>query len=154
MIFITVGTQAPFDRLIKLMDNWIKENKTECFAQVYKGSYKPLYMPYKEIISEQEYGEIFSKASVIVSHAGMGTIISALKNDKVLLTLPRLAEYKEHRNDHQVDTTKAFSEKGYIYPVYNEKDLLEHLSKLSELRCLKNVGDKASNDLIDFLKSI
>nr|WP_320021522.1 glycosyltransferase [uncultured Draconibacterium sp.] len=154
MIFITVGTQAPFDRLIKLMDNWIKENNMECFAQIYKGRYKPTHMSYKEIISEQEYGDIFNKASVIVSHAGMGTIISALKNDKVLLTLPRLAEYKEHRNDHQVDTTKAFSEKGYIYPVYSEKNLLEHLSRLSELRCLKNVGDKASNDLINFLKSI
>ncbi len=154
MIFITVGTQAPFDRLIKVMDEWAKNSGMECFAQIYNASYFPKYMPYQEMLSEKEYNEIFQKASIIVSHAGMGTIISALQNDKILLTLPRLAHFREHRNDHQMDTTRAFSEKGYIYPIFNEKDLLDHLKHINELHCLTHISRKANDTLLKFLKNL
>ena len=154
MIFITVGTQAPFDRLIKVMDDWAKENDVDCFAQIYHASYHPQHIPFKEMLSEKEYNDIFKKASVIVSHAGMGSIISALQNDKILLTLPRAVRFKEHRNDHQMDTTQAFSEKGYIYPIFNEEDLLAHLNRLEELRCLKNISGDANDNLINFLKDL
>lgn len=154
MIFVTVGTQAPFDRLIKLVDEWAKSSEVECFAQTSKGSYTPKYIEHKEFLTEQEFNEVFAKASVIISHAGMGTIISSLREGKTLLTFPRLAKYKEHRNDHQLATTKAFSQKGYIYPIFTEKHLKEHLSRLNELRCLKRIGDQANDDLLTFLRDI
>jgi len=154
MIFITVGTQAPFDRLIKVMDEWARENEAECFAQIYHADYQPKYIPFKEMLSEKEYNDIFQKATVIISHAGMGSIISALQNNKILLTLPRLVRFKEHRNNHQIDTTHAFSEKGYIYPIFNEDDLLNHLNRLDELRCLNEISGDANDNLIEFLKDL
>lgn len=153
MIFITVGTQAPFDRLIKVIDEWVSISGEECFAQISTGKYKPKHFNSKEYLTEQEFNEVFQKASVIISHAGMGTIISSLKEEKILLTLPRLLKYKEHRNDHQIATTEAFSEKGFIYPIFNEKDLEFHLNKLSELSCLKAIEDKANPDLLEFLEN-
>ncbi|WP_163712917.1 glycosyltransferase [Mangrovibacterium lignilyticum] len=154
MIFITVGTQAPFDRLIELVDQWACHSNMKCFAQTNKGKYIPKNIEHKEFLTEQEFNAHFNEAKIIISHAGMGTIISSLKNGKILLTLPRLAEFKEHRNDHQYATTKAFAQKEYIYPIYNESDLLKHLNKLSQLKCLKQIGDHADDDLLAFIKNI
>ena len=114
MIFITVGTQAPFDRLIKLIDEWAKGQDIKCFAQIANSKYKPKNIEFKTFLTEQEFTAVFEKATLIISHAGMGTIISSLRENKVILTLPRLAKFKEHRNNHQIATTRAFSEKGFI----------------------------------------
>lgn len=154
MIFITVGTQAGFDRLIKEVDDWLENKDIECFAQIGKSEYTPQNMNYKAYLTEQEFNEHFSLADFVISHAGMGTIISCLNKGKTLLTLPRLAQYREHRNDHQISTTKAFSQKGYIYPIYTNEDLLEHLEKFNDLSCLHRVDDYAQVSLTTYLKSL
>lgn len=153
MIFITVGTQAPFDRLVELIDTWPDINKYNCFAQIADTNYTPNNFPFTNYLNEQQFEELFNKAQVIISHAGMGTIISCLRSKKLILTLPRLAKYKEHRNNHQVDTTVAFSERGYLYPIFNEQNLIEHLSRLSEITCLKSIGKHADIELIHFIKN-
>ena len=50
-------------------------------------------------------------ADVIISHAGAGSIINALRNRKPLIIVPRLVEYGEHTNSHQVDLAKAMHER-------------------------------------------
>ena len=111
-IFVTIGTYQPFDRLIKIMDlislnhpNW------EFISQIGNGSYVPVNMKYERILSEDQFDHIFNESDVIVSHAGMGTIISCLERNKPILTLPRIAKYGEHINDHQLANAKIFSEK-------------------------------------------
>ncbi len=151
MIFITVGTQAPFDRLIEYLDKWPHIAKYECFAQIADAKYLPKNIPFEKFLTEEKFLEIFNRAAVIISHAGMGTIISCLYHQKKILTLPRLAEYREHRNDHQMDTTKAFSERGYIYPIFSERNLGDKLDHLSDLKCLKTIGKHADNPLINFI---
>lgn len=152
MIFITVGTQEPFDRLIKLMDEWAKGQDVKCFAQIANSKYEPKNIEFKTFLTEQEFTAVFEKATLIISHAGMGTIISSLGENKIILTLPRLLEFKEHRNDHQIATTKAFSDKGFIYPIFNENDLIKHLNMLPKLKPLKKIEDSANIELLDFLR--
>ncbi|CAG37935.1 glycosyltransferase [Desulfotalea psychrophila] len=152
MIFITVGTQAPFDRLVALIDKWPEINQYECFAQVANSKYIPQNIPFTNFLDERSFNERFDKAKIIISHAGMGTIISCLKSKKIILTLPRLGEYQEHRNNHQLDTTASLAERGYIYPIFNENDLVDRLSKLADLKCLKSIDDYASISLINFIK--
>ena len=55
---------------------------------------------------------------MIYAHAGMGTILSALKQDKPIIIVPRLASLKEHRNDHQIATAMRMDELGYVYVAY------------------------------------
>ncbi len=154
MIFITVGTQVPFDRLIKLIDRWAVNEKEEIFAQIGDGGYIPKNFPSMDFLDEDEYMDIFNKSSIIISHAGMGTIISCLEKEKLILTLPRLHKYKEHRNDHQIFTTKSLSQKGYIYPIFNEEDMIIYLDKIKNLRSLHANIARTRTGLIDFIKSI
>ncbi|HUQ96914.1 MAG TPA: glycosyltransferase, partial [Chitinophagaceae bacterium] len=97
----------------------------------------------------------FNKASLIVSHAGMGNIISALEREKPILVLPRLAQYGEHRNDHQMATAKVFEKLNYVYVAYNEQELQKKLQSVyqDDLKPLHKIGAIASPELINSIKA-
>ncbi|WP_176298259.1 glycosyltransferase [Vibrio sp. 05-20-BW147] len=109
MIFCTLGTQLPFDRLLKIVDDAaVKLPDIEFFAQIADSTYVPKNIRWEKEISESEYHSILAKSKLIIGHAGMGTIISALDYDIPLIMLPREFKLGEHRNDHQLATAKRF----------------------------------------------
>ncbi len=132
MIFLTVGTQFPFDRLVKSVDQAFDERliNEEIFAQIGETSYKPLNFESVVLLEKNVFDKRLREASSVISHAGMGTITMALKNHKPLLVMPRLKRYREHVNDHQVATARKFEELGHILAVYDAKDLPNRLRKL------------------------
>lgn len=150
MIFVTIGTQAPFDRLIKILDEVAPGLNEEIIAQTYHGEYKPKHIKTMDFIPPNEFNDIFSKARLVVAHAGMGTVISALTLDKPIIIFPRLASWSEHRNDHQMATTMRLNELGFVYAAYDKKQLCE-LIKRNDLKPLKHINDSASQSLIDSL---
>ncbi len=132
MIFLTVGTQFPFDRLIKSVDQAFDGRliNEEIFAQIGETSYKPLNFESVVSLEKNVFDKRLREASSVISHAGMGTITMALKNHKPLLVMPRLKRYREHVNDHQVATARKFEELGHILAVYDAKDLPNGIRKL------------------------
>ena len=150
MIFVTIGTQIPFDRLIEILDRIAPELDEEIYAQALRGKYKPKHFKLIDFIEPDEFEKVFAQARLIVAHAGMGTILSALRNSKPLVILPRLASLGEHRNDHQNATAQMIKEKKYAYVATNEKELRELLHM--DLRPLKKIGEFASESLVKSLK--
>jgi UDP-N-acetylglucosamine transferase subunit ALG13 len=132
MIFLTVGTQFPFDRLVKSVDQAFDGRliNEEIFAQIGETSYKPLNFESVVSLEKNVFDKRLREASSVIGHAGMGTITMALKNHKPLLVMPRLKRYREHVNDHQVATARKFEELGHILAVYDAKDLPNGLRKL------------------------
>lgn len=132
MIFLTVGTQFPFDRLVKTVDQAFDGRliNEEIFAQIGETSYKPLNFESVVSLEKNVFDKRLREASSVISHAGMGTITMALKNHKPLLVMPRLKRYREHVNDHQVATARKFEELGHILAVYDAKDLPNGIRKL------------------------
>lgn len=132
MIFLTVGTQSPFDRLVQAVDDAFDECSVdeEIFAQIGESSYKPRNFKSVASLEKKVFDEYLQEATGIISHAGMGTIAMALKNHKPLLAMPRMKRYKEHVNDHQVATAKKFEELGHILMAYREEDLPQKIEKL------------------------
>ncbi len=150
MIFVTIGTQIPFDRLIEMLDRIAPELDEEIYAQVLKGKYKPKHIKTLDFIEPDEFEEVFIQARLVVAHAGMGTILSALRNSKPLIIFPRIAALGEHRNDHQSATAMMIKEKKYAYVATDEKELRELLHK--DLRPLKSISEFASESLIKSLE--
>ena len=96
MIFVTVGTDMPFDRMIKAIDSWAqKNNRSDIFAQIGEGGWRPKHIEFKEFLEPPEFKERFAAADVIVAHAGMGTILSALNMGKSIVVMPRIARLGE-----------------------------------------------------------
>lgn len=155
MIFVTVGSQLPFDRLIKTVDLWAEKNKgQEVYAQTGISSFEPQNIKFCQNMSPDEYNDYLDKADFIIAHAGMGTIISALDQGKKLLLLPRLASMGEHRNDHQLATAKKFSHFSNIEIAKDGEEVQVKMGKLIK----QGTGNTAviktevSDDLISAIK--
>lgn len=129
MILLTIGTQLPFDRLVRELDNYAASCEEEIFGQIGKAArYIPQNFDHCLTMKPKEFDAKFSAARVIVSHAGIGTILSARKHGKPIILFPRQAKFGEHRNDHQLATCKQLTGKAGIYPVETADMLAEILS--------------------------
>ncbi|ODG93166.1 beta(1,3)galactosyltransferase EpsH [Gottfriedia luciferensis] len=127
MIFVTVGSQKfQFNRLLRKIDSLIEDEKlksTEIFAQIGYSDYTPKYYEFKKFLDKSEFTRILHKSNVVITHGGTGSIINAIKNNKKVIALPRLSEYGEHVDNHQLEITSQFSESGIIVSVENENEL-------------------------------
>lgn len=124
LIFVTTGSMFPFDRMIRIMDNWASQNRTQdVLAQIGGGSFEPKYMNWKRIIPPDEYKEIVKSSQLIVAHAGTGSVFTAAEFQKPIVLMPRRAIMKEHTTDHQLDTAKWLEGKPGIFIAWDEADL-------------------------------
>jgi UDP-N-acetylglucosamine transferase subunit ALG13 len=138
VIFVTVGGQLPFDRLILKVDQWASTRRRgDLFAQIGVGGYVPTAFPHCAFLQPEEFRARALAASAIVAHAGIGAISLALEAGKPLLIVPRLHALGEHRNDHQLHTAQRFETLGKIRVVY-DADLLS--LALDELEAAPPVG--------------
>lgn len=131
MIFVTVGAQMPFDRLVHAMDAWAATHRdVAVFAQVGDTQAPPVHMPYACMLTPAEFGARVRGAQLIVAHAGMGSILTALEYGKPLLVMPRRAALRETRNDHQLATVKQFADNARIHVAPDEHALAAQLDAL------------------------
>lgn len=155
MIFLTVGTQLPFDRLIKSVDRWAETSSEKIIAQTLNTSVVCQHIDSTSMLPPLQARSLFKSASLVVSHAGMGSILTALELTKPIIIFPRRASLKEHRNDHQMATARKFSGKGSgVYVAYDEEELWSLLNRRNELIPLAEFSSHASEDLIKNLQRI
>jgi UDP-N-acetylglucosamine transferase subunit ALG13 len=131
VIFVTVGTQLPFDRLISAVDEWAGATPSRrVFAQIGPSRMTPRHIKHARFISPEQCSERMAAADAIVAHAGIGTILTALELGKPVLVMPRRAEFAEHRNDHQLATASRFAELGRVSVAFDETELSARLDEL------------------------
>ena len=121
-----LGTQNnSFERLLKELDR-LKEKKIikeKIIVQAGYTKYKSKNLEIFDFIDKDELDKYQSKANIIITHGGVGSIVSSLKKDKKVIAIPRLKEYNEHVNNHQKDIVDSFSKNGYIIGIEDTKDL-------------------------------
>lgn len=134
LIFVTTGTQLPFDRLISQVNDWaFGDNSVQVVAQTAKSDKTYKNITTFDFLSPEEYEEYVNKAKVIIGHAGMGTVITGFENNKPLILMARKYEFGEHRNDHQQSTIDKFIDTKGIYVANDENQLAELLGKFETL---------------------
>ena len=154
MIFVTVGTQGQFDRLIRTIDEWAGvRGITDVFAQTGPSDYRARHIRVERFIDPGEFRRCVESASLVVAHAGMGSIITALELGKQIIVMPRRAELGEHRNDHQVASAKRFAQQGRIIVALDEKELVEKLDRAGAAETAERLGGQASSHLIDTIRT-
>ena len=149
MILVTVGAQMPFDRMVRLIDGWAGErNRTDIFAQIGPTRWRPENIEWTEFLSPSEFSTRFRQADAIVSHAGMGSILTAMQHGKPILIMPRLGDLHETRNDHQVATAMRFQDAGHVALAITEVELAEQIDGRSELAAPRPIRPRASESLL------
>lgn len=132
MIFLTVGTQFAFDRLVTIIDEAIEEGyiTEQVLGQIGPSSYKPRNFQHAQFFEKPVFDKLLKQSSAIIAHAGMGSIIMAMENNKPLLAMPRLKKYGEVINDHQLALARKFDESGHILVAYTGYQLPEKIRQL------------------------
>lgn len=116
MVFVTVGTQdKPFKRLLDLVQKAIDEKIIDdVIVQAGCTLYKSDNMKIYDLLSQDEYEEYIKKCDLLITHGGVGNILTGLKYNRKIIAVPRLAELGEHTNNHQRQIVNKFAEEGYI----------------------------------------
>ena len=156
MIFVTTGTQAPFNRLVKVMDALAEElNGEEVIVQASGVDFVTKNVKVVGFLHPKEYNRIFNEARLVISHAGMGSIVSALTKGKPIIVIPRKAALGEHRDDHQVDSARKMESLGYVPVAYDEEQLKSKIismlmdeSSVAEAK----IGEYASGSLVSSIR--
>ncbi|MFL0355497.1 glycosyltransferase [Erythrobacter sp. GH1-10] len=121
--------QLGFDRLVRAMDAIAPEYDLRMIAQVGKGKYRPLHMEVRERIAPDEFETLVAKARLVVSHAGIGTVLTAQRLATPVVLMPRRASRGEHRNDHQLATVKSLGGRPGILVASDETQLPDRIEQ-------------------------
>ncbi len=117
MIFVTLGSQKfQFNRLLKALDDLIASGKItdSVFVQTGYSDYTPENYQYKAFLDREEFSKMQESAEMVITHGGTGAIVGALKKGKKVIAVPRLSEYGEHVDDHQLQMVGQFNELNFI----------------------------------------
>lgn len=133
MIFVTVGNDfRAFDRLLRKMDEIAPHLPAEVVIQRGYSRYLPRNTENFDFVPMKKAMGYIQKSKLVVSHAGIGTIILCREYGIPILILPRRRSYEEHMNDHQLEIAKALEKRGdeNTYVVYGEDQLEEAILKI------------------------
>ena len=132
MILVLLGTQNnSFHRLLEEVEKNINEGtiNEEVIVQAGYTKFKSHKMRIIDLISKEQLEQFQEEASLIITHGGVGSIITSIKKGKKVIAVPRMHEYGEHVNNHQVQIVKNFDEQGYIIGIERVEDLKQAIIK-------------------------
>lgn len=151
MIFVAVGTQFPFDRLIQCVDEWALANAVSAHAQIADGAYTPRHASWDRFMTTDAFNEKLSAADLIISHAGMGNIITSLESGKPIIVMNRQHRLGEHRNDHQADGLEWMGKLPGVYTATSCAEMQALLARKDDLTGNQQHDLTRRDQLIDFI---
>ncbi len=118
MIFVTVGThEQPFNLLIKGVDRLVAEGKIKEKVVIQTGfsTYIPKHCEWHKMMSFNEMNKYIENAHIVITHGGPASFIEVLQKGKMPIVVPRMKQYGEHINNHQVEFVKLVAKKRITY---------------------------------------
>jgi UDP-N-acetylglucosamine transferase subunit ALG13 len=132
MIFASVGSMLPFDRLTRAVDEWAGANPaTPVFLQIGAGQYVPRYAQWARMVAHEDYLRRLRQCDLFVAHVGIGSIIQALEIGTRMVLLPRLASLGEHTTEHQLHTAAHFADSPGLTIVETPEALQASMSEFA-----------------------
>ena len=144
MIFVALGTQKfPFNRLLKELDLISKEGKIKdrIVAQTGYSTYIPKMFKSTKFLNVDEYNKNIKKCDLLITHAGVGTILEGKKLDKPIIVVPRLSKYGEHVDDHQLEIAEDFAKKKLVFACQDIKKLASLIEETKKSKLMKYVSN-------------
>ncbi len=159
MILITLGTQdKTFERLLKAVDHEIEKKTINDKVIVQAGStkYESKNMEILDLIPQEEFDELISKCDLLITHGGVGSILAGVTRGKKVIAVPRLAKYKEHVNDHQIQIVEKFSKDKYIMGLKDLNGLGKMIEKAKSFKPRKFISNTSNliNHIEDYIDNI
>lgn len=145
MILVTLGTQdKSFGRLLKALDKKIENGKITDKIVVQAGmtNYKSKNMEIYDFVAYDKFDELIDSCDILITHGGVGSIITGLKHNKKVIAAARLKEFKEHTNNHQLQIIENFSKAGYIIELDDFNLIDEKIEYAKKFKPKKYISNK------------
>ena len=154
MIFVTVGTQLPFERLVGAVDSWAARQSTppEVLAQVGGGRVDYAHIRCVRTLGGDDYSQAIAGARLMVAHAGTGSILTALDRGVPVIVFPRDDKFAEHRDDHQKQTARQMERMGLVTVAWTEADLAALIDRELATPASARQPRKRNTELVDYLR--
>jgi len=150
LIFVTVGQHSEgFPRLIQGMDEVAGRIQEEVVMQIGSTTYLPCNARWFRFADYEEMKLLNKAARVVVTHAGAGSIITALKAEAAVVVVPRLSRYAEVIDDHQLELARELSTEGRVVAVSEVEELEGVLQDVTRPK----LRSKRANRLIRALRT-
>jgi beta-1,4-N-acetylglucosaminyltransferase len=129
LIFVTVGGMHAFERLVREMNRIADELDEQVVMQIGSTDYEPKNCDYFKFMAANEIEELYARARVVVCHAGIGSILTAMQYNKPLILVPRMKRYGEHIDDHQTEIAREIESRGItvVYDIGNLKSAVKNV---------------------------
>lgn len=158
MIFVTLGTQdKPFMRLLNILEKAKKEKliKEDIIVQAGYTKFKSEYFTTFDYVSQTEFEQYIKKCNILITHGGVGSILTGLKYNKKIMAIPKLSKYNEQHNDHQLDIISSFTKKKYILSFTNYHEFKEQYLNINSFQPSKYKSNNKQfcENLINYIKN-
>jgi UDP-N-acetylglucosamine transferase subunit ALG13 len=114
MIFVTLGThEQPFARALDLVAELEFEAEEEVLVQ-YGATPARSDLSNVRWVDYLEWDALthtMRSAEVVISHAGVGSTVTAIRAGKKPVVVPRLARFGEHVDDHQLQLAERLAQR-------------------------------------------
>ena len=122
--FVTVGNATqPFDRLLRAVTAAADILPKPIHVQHGVSS---LSMPgclCDPFLGMDEFEERMRSATLVITHAGAGSLMHALDAGQVPIVMPRESRHGEHVDDHQIELAEALARGNRVIVIRSEADL-------------------------------
>jgi UDP-N-acetylglucosamine transferase subunit ALG13 len=131
VILVLTGLERfPFDRLLAMVDEGLRRGilAPPVFAQAGSGDSAPLGFPTEPRISPERLERLIREADLIITHAGVGSVVRSLNAGKPTIVVPRRRDLGEHIDDHQSEFADRMEKAGYVRVARTEEDFFRLLA--------------------------
>ena len=157
MILVMLGTQNnSFHRLLEEVQKCIddKSRDEEVIVQAGATKFKSKDMKIFKLVSTKRLNEYVDNASYVITHGGVGSIVSCIKKGKKVIAVPRYSKYGEHVNDHQLQIIQTFDSQGFIKGIKDISELEEAIKEIKDFKPQEFVSNTQNiiNIIDDFIQ--
>jgi UDP-N-acetylglucosamine transferase subunit ALG13 len=129
VIFVTVGSNFPFDRLVRAVDAWAEGRGEDVLAQTGAGGgYAPRNLRSVARLDRAAFDATVAGARLVIAHAGVGSVVTAARFGRPVVAMPRRRHLGEHTSDHQVETAGWLRAKPGVWIADDETGLAEAIA--------------------------
>jgi len=102
-------------------------------------------------VEMHEFERLVAEAELLILHAGAGSVIHSVRASKVPVVMPRLAQYGEHVDDHQVEFAKSLEVAGWVVVADESMSLADAVQRALKLQrsTARTTGSTSMLKLID-----